>query len=255
MAASDYKVGTVSIEAGSRTLVGDGTAWITANFQEGDTLFLKGYAIPLDSVDAEGEATLSEDWPGATVTDAAYRLRWLPDLSRMTAKTQALIDGLADNQGDPGAPGANFDPDAIGLFADRGDYDDEAEDFSYLSTDGDGDAITSAVIFIRVGAGGGWSAPIPFQGPAGKSIEVQEDGVSKGEPDIVNFADHFEIFETAPGTLRVRLKSASIIQLINTELGSAVWQLGGDGGIPPNVVTHLGVPVTHNGVFVTHTEI
>ncbi|MEQ8934447.1 MAG: hypothetical protein RIE56_01480 [Amphiplicatus sp.] len=178
MSASDYMVGTVSIAAGSRSLLGDGTAWLAASFKEGDVLYLKGFAIPIESFEGEDEATLSEDWPGATVTDSAYRLRFMPDLARLTAKTQALIDGLADLKGDTGAPGANFDPDAIGLFADRDDYDEEAESFSYLSTDGDGDAITSAVIFIRQGVAGEWSDPIAWQGAAG--LSAYEIAVAQG---------------------------------------------------------------------------
>jgi hypothetical protein len=67
-----------------------------------------------------------------------------------------------------GPPGANFDPDDVGIFSELAAHDAEVEGFSFLSTDGDGAVITEAVIFVKLSAASGnWSAPIPFQGPVG----------------------------------------------------------------------------------------
>lgn len=83
------------------------------------------------------------------------------------------LSGTSGDWSDPvlftGPAGASFDPDAIGVFADRDDHDAEVEGFSYLSTDGDAGATTVlAVIFIKnSGTPADWSDPIPFQGPEG----------------------------------------------------------------------------------------
>lgn len=261
---SDYTAGLVSIEEGSRTLTGEGTGWRSAAFREGDVLFLKGFAMPLESVDSNTQATLYDDWPGPTLEHAVYRLRYQGDLSRSTAKVQALIEGLADMKGETGAPGANFNPDAIGLFAGRGDYDEEAEHFSFLSLDGDGDAIDFAVIFIRQGPAGSWSGPIPFQGPKGDkggdgagAITIEEDGeaVVAGAAHL-DFREHFEAtVDPEDGTrAEVRLKGAAIIALIDATLGSDQWQSGGSGGpdpdFPENLLVDDGVPLVDEGLYI-----
>lgn len=67
--------------------------------------------------------------------------------------------------GAKGDRGADFGIDASGTFAGRSAHDDADPDFSYLSTDGDGDTITTAVVFIKTVDG--WSDAYPFQGPIG----------------------------------------------------------------------------------------
>jgi hypothetical protein len=71
-------------------------------------------------------------------------------------------------RGPPGVNGTNFSVDEIGTFAGRDAFDDAAPGFAYLSTDGDGEEIDTAVIFIMGDGGSGdWSAAVPFQGPQG----------------------------------------------------------------------------------------
>lgn len=169
MTASDYTIGTVSIANGSTTLQGAGTTWLSADFREGDVLYLKGFAVPIASVDAEDTITLTAAWPGATLADEPYRLRYEPDLARTAAKTQALIDGLENLKGETGDPGTNFAPDAQGFFVERSTYDDEVQWFSFLSIDGDAGATTSdpAIFFKLSAVSGDWSDPVAFVGPAG----------------------------------------------------------------------------------------
>ena len=258
--ASDYTTGTVSIANGSRTLTGAGTSWRLADLREGDTLFLNGYAIPIDSIDANGTATLSSDWPGPDVVGAPYRLRYQPDLSRMSAKVQALIDGLGGLKGDKGDAGANFNPDAIGAFADRGAFDAQAEGFSYLSLDGDAGATTAAAsIFIRQGAAGSWSAPLPFQGEAGSdaTLQVLQDGqaVVDAPATAIDLLGAFGVQQDPgdPGRAVVSLDENKLLALINAALGGPEWQ--GGGGTPQNVVTHEGIPLTHNGRLITFSGV
>lgn len=95
-------------------------------------------------------------------------------------------------RGPPGVNGTNFSVDEIGTFSDRGDFDDEAPGFAYLSTDGDGDEIETAVIFIMGDGGSGdWSSAVPFQGPQGPigpgaTVEVGTvTDVAYGQPATV----------------------------------------------------------------------
>mgnify|MGYP000034033753 CR=1 FL=1 len=59
-------------------------------------------------------------------------------------------------------------PDAVGDFADRGDYDDELLGFIYLSQDGDGGSVTDGVLFVKASdASGDWSDAILIRGERG----------------------------------------------------------------------------------------
>ena len=89
--------------------------------------------------------------------------------------------GAQGIQGIKGDPGTNFSPDAIGTFAGRSAHDSAAQWFSYLSTDGDGASITSAVIFFKnSGTSGDWSSATPFQGPKGDTGPQGAQGI-KGD--------------------------------------------------------------------------
>ena len=60
-----------------------------------------------------------------------------------------------------GPAGANFQPDATGLLADRADFDAEAPPFAFLATD------TGDLYFREGVTAGGWSAPVAFGGGGG----------------------------------------------------------------------------------------
>lgn len=245
MATSDYRTGTVSITAGTPTLSGAGTAWLSASFREGDTLFLKGYAIPIASVENNASLTLSDDWPGADVTDATYRLRYQSDLSRMSAKVQTLIDGLNDLKGERGDKGDSFSPNEIGVFADRAGFDAEAEDFSFLSLDGDAGATTNeASVFIRRGPAGQWSDPLPFRGPAGAdaAIDVARDGgVSVANAGRLDFQAAFRV-ESDPGDpagALITLFGPAIVQILDGVIGGNEWRRP----LSPEIEFEPGVPM------------
>lgn len=97
----------------------------------------------------------------------------LPDTSNDYFEILAAKGDQGD-QGDPGEPGndgqdgTNFSPNAVGNFADRSSHDAEAKGFVFLSLDGDGDTITTGVLFFKQSTtSGDWSSPVLFQGPAG----------------------------------------------------------------------------------------
>ena len=73
--------------------------------------------------------------------------------------------GEKGDKGDTGAQGPQGDPmkiDAVGLSSERSLYDGEIKGFSFLATD------TGMVSIKNSDASADWSAPVGFQGPAGK---------------------------------------------------------------------------------------
>lgn len=91
---SDYIAGTVSVAAGGTAMTGVGTAWLTAGFQEGDLLIANGYFGIVGAVNSNTSITLAQPWRGTALNAAPYRLRYLSDGSRASAKAQALIELL-----------------------------------------------------------------------------------------------------------------------------------------------------------------
>jgi hypothetical protein len=83
--------------------------------------------------------------------------------------------GNTGAQGPKGDSGTSFEPNARGTFAERSGHDVEAADFCYLSIDGDGDTIETAVLFFKLSATpGDWSIPTPFQGPKGDTGTIAD---------------------------------------------------------------------------------
>lgn len=75
---------------------------------------------------------------------------------------------LLARRGEDGTDGTSFAPDYRGTFSDRSTYDTADAGKAYLSIDGDGDEITSAVLFFKKSStSGDWSEPTQFQGPKG----------------------------------------------------------------------------------------
>lgn len=98
--------------------------------------------------------------PSLPTTENAY-------FSLIAAKGDQGDPGTPGEPGTDGADGTNFSPNATGEFSDRDDYDAEVGGFVFLSLDGDGEEITTAVLFIKQPSPGVWSAPVLFQGPPG----------------------------------------------------------------------------------------
>lgn len=100
-----YSTGTVSIESGATTVVGEGADWGRANAREGDELYIKvsgDFVGPWKVMEVNSEDTELTvlAWPHATVEDADYKLmhsstervggtRSLEDLDRVVATLHA----------------------------------------------------------------------------------------------------------------------------------------------------------------------
>ena len=89
---------------------------------------------------------------------------------------------LASLVGPAGPQGAGLQIDAFGAFAGRDAFDAQDEGFAYLSTNGADGLGGAAVLYLRTGASGNWSDPVPFQGNPGadgadgREVELREDG-------------------------------------------------------------------------------
>lgn len=66
-----YEEGTVTLENGNATILGDGTAWIV-NGVAGGIFARAGFAVPIRGVEADGELTLAYGWPGADEDNVPY---------------------------------------------------------------------------------------------------------------------------------------------------------------------------------------
>lgn len=93
--ANDYQSGTVSVTTGTTTVIGIGTAWQAAEIRPGDTFMRGGRLIVVASVVDNTHLELDEPWPGATLTNSPYRIRFQPDGTRYAAAARALVEKLA----------------------------------------------------------------------------------------------------------------------------------------------------------------
>ncbi|TPN44469.1 hypothetical protein FJ981_28140 [Mesorhizobium sp. B1-1-4] len=92
----DYVTGTVSVANGSPNVTGVGTAWTLAAIRPGDEFKRFGRSIAILSVTDDTHLVLAEDWPDTALVGSAYRIRFQPDGSRLTAQAAALIEALAN---------------------------------------------------------------------------------------------------------------------------------------------------------------
>lgn len=101
--------------------------------------------------------------------------------------------GDTGDTGPKGDPGDSFNPNAIGTFTERTGHDNEDAGFGYLSVDGDGDEIETAVLFFKISnATGDWSNATPFQGPKGDTGNTGATGAKgdkgdQGDPGTTDY--------------------------------------------------------------------
>ena len=173
-----YDTGTVSVDNGGTAISGTDTGWGGGVIEAGDLFMIPAQpAIPpqrIASVTDDGAAVLAYPWPGTDVVDGAYEVRFVGYNERSIAQTRRYLAqlGLISNTG--------IGIDGFGLFADRSDYATAVKGFAYLSTDGDGDAITDPVVFIKSSAADEWSDPVGISGPVGPQGAPGIIGVWRG---------------------------------------------------------------------------
>lgn len=202
---SDYVTGTISLTNGEVEFTGSGTGWLLGDFREGDTIIdITGateFMGVIATIDANGAGTLTKPWEGPTLSEVAYRMRYQPDGSRVTARSRQLIELLGNGRltAIASAPevsgvveilptgGARLVPKAelvsgvdydmqVPDIAARAAYDgmpgptEAVRGFAVLVADsGDGRA---AIYSKESDASGDWSDPAYVTGPVGPMPEI-----------------------------------------------------------------------------------
>lgn len=166
---SYYNIGTASVANGETTItfsvsLGSQTSPVVS---PGDLFMdLAQPLVPaqrLASVDyAAGTAELAVGWPGASMIDAPYEVRFTGIVERSTAQTRRYLEQLGQ------LSALGIQPDAFGLFADRAAYDDKPARFIFLSLNGDGALNTAWTLYAKLSAASGdWDAGQPMEGAKG----------------------------------------------------------------------------------------
>lgn len=208
---SFYDIGTATIAAGSRDVVGQGTAW--ASLRAGDLFGTHvGRPIRILTVVDDTHLTLAHDWPaGFGQTAASYEIQRTPfDIGYLQAVETLLnkwgngnVDEFAALVG-PGVvvfdgpnsiilksvsemtQGVDYDVQ-VSLLSDRAAYDSRPEGFTVLvSNNGDGRA---AIYSKKSNANADWSSPAFVTGPVGPVVTLSAGTVTTlnpGMPATVN---------------------------------------------------------------------
>lgn len=109
--ATFEQTGTVTVTNGSRTVTGNGSAWLAG--YDGTALNIAGAVYPVASIDSPNSLTLIEPYPGATASQLSYTLLPLKnenyDLSKKVQKiidiAGELVDATVGPQGPQGEQG------------------------------------------------------------------------------------------------------------------------------------------------------
>jgi hypothetical protein len=163
--------------------------------------------------------------------------------------------------------------DISGSFAERGDYDDQAAGFVYLSNDGDGEDLTGGVLFVKNSAtDGDWQAGIPLQGAKGfagwaPTFALANDGARRvlqltgyvgGEgaaptADIGKYVSASGYTSTIASAMDIRGAagtngtSPTIAVGTVTPLASGATPTVANGGTSSAAVFNFGLPVPNDG--------
>lgn len=91
-----YSTGTVSVGAGSTTVTGVGTNWITAGVEAGDIFWAAGLSVRIASVASATSLTLAFAWPGSALSGANYEVRYTPDATRVLSAAREVLSSLTN---------------------------------------------------------------------------------------------------------------------------------------------------------------
>ncbi|WP_333898668.1 hypothetical protein [Agrobacterium pusense] len=216
-----YGDGAATVAAGSRTVTGTDTGWLTevsglTPIKVGDEFGIHvGRPIVIEQIISDTELLLADDWPGPAQTDAPYKIRLTPPsvfiLPAMRTLLASLSDGNLDSLSEisvgtddipigigPGVfgtiskfelkDGVQFNV-AVPDLAGRAAYNGAAAGFRVLVANiGDG---RSALYIKNSATSGDWSVPYPITGPVGPAGVNQRGNYSAGTAyalrDIVQY--------------------------------------------------------------------
>lgn len=221
---SFYNVGTASVSNGATTitfasaLLGteDNPAFIAGDlFMDPAQPLVPPQRIASIDYDAE-EAELAVPWPGTSMTDDPYEVRYIGDSVRSAAQNRRYLEMAGQ------LVALGIQPDAFGELVDRDAYDDAVKDFIFLSLNGDAGATTTAwTLYTKLSSDDAdWSAGQSVEGPQGEpgligdwkgpwvtaTAYAVDDAVSEGGSSYICIVAH------TSGTFA-------------TDLAAAKWQL------------------------------
>lgn len=99
-----YSSGRVSVAQDTNQVTGVDTAWIAGAIREGDYLWINGLTVKIASVIDNFNLLLAFPWPGDSVTDSVYEIRYTNDSQRVLSSSRDLINKM--NQGGLAAIGS-----------------------------------------------------------------------------------------------------------------------------------------------------
>lgn len=89
-----YNTGTVSITAGTTSLVGVGTSWLNA-IRASDQLWIAGIDCRVLTVVDNTHITLAYNWPGLTAAGSLYEIRTPPPTSDLSVTIRTFVAAIA----------------------------------------------------------------------------------------------------------------------------------------------------------------
>ncbi len=169
-----YSAGTVAVTANSATVTGTGTAF-SANARVGDAFRgPDGRWYAVTNIASASVISISPAYQGDTATGQTYAIAPIQGYVKDSAdRLRQITDQFGTILADLGENGPVLKIDAIGLLADRAQYDSAAPFFAYYATD-------TELLYIKLTAvAGDWSAGAPVaRGPRG------EDGLPGPTGDV-----------------------------------------------------------------------
>lgn len=91
-----YAVGTASVTAGSATVTGQSSNWLSGGIIAGDYFWAAGDMVPILTVNSNTSITLTDGWTGANRTTASYKIIPASDAVRVLTATRAVLSLLTN---------------------------------------------------------------------------------------------------------------------------------------------------------------
>lgn len=88
--------GTASINNAETSVTGQSSTWSSSGIREGDYFYAAGYLVPIASVASNTSLTLTDAWPGANRSAAAYKIIPATDSVRTAVASRTVLDLLTN---------------------------------------------------------------------------------------------------------------------------------------------------------------
>lgn len=159
-----YGTGTVAVTANSATVTGTGTAF-SANARVGDAFRgPDGRWYEITNIASATALSIRPNYQGSTASGQAYAIAPMQGYVKESAdRLRKVVDEFGAILAEMGTYGPTLKIDAVGLLADRSQYDSAGAGFAFYASD-------SEQLYLKLSSTlGDWSAGAPVaRGPAGE---------------------------------------------------------------------------------------